>query len=117
MGVLRKILKHAVIQKYFFLEILINVKAGRVKLGARKVYHGRLIVQACFMLYILQEKCENLLSCVASHCLGSEGGPVRYECEPTDPLCGLLSLSRQLHSNETGLLTLLATHRAQNKRR
>jgi hypothetical protein len=23
--------KHAVIQKYFFLEILINVKAGRVK--------------------------------------------------------------------------------------
>jgi hypothetical protein len=26
-----KILKHTVIQKYFFLEILINVKAGRVK--------------------------------------------------------------------------------------
>jgi hypothetical protein len=25
-----KKLKHAVIQKYFFLEILINVKAGRV---------------------------------------------------------------------------------------
>jgi hypothetical protein len=24
-------LKHTVIQKYFFLEILINVKAGRVK--------------------------------------------------------------------------------------
>jgi hypothetical protein len=31
MGVLRKKLKHTVIQKYFFLEILINVKAGRVK--------------------------------------------------------------------------------------
>jgi hypothetical protein len=31
LGVLRKKLKHAVIQKYFFLEILINVKAGRVK--------------------------------------------------------------------------------------
>jgi hypothetical protein len=31
MGVLRKKLKHVVIQKYFFLEILINVKAGRVK--------------------------------------------------------------------------------------
>jgi hypothetical protein len=30
MGVLRKILKHIVIQKYFFLEILINVKAGRI---------------------------------------------------------------------------------------
>jgi hypothetical protein len=41
MGVLRKLLKHTVIQKYFFLEILINVKAGRVKSGARKVYHGR----------------------------------------------------------------------------
>jgi hypothetical protein len=27
----KKKLKHAVIQKYFFLEILINVKAGRVK--------------------------------------------------------------------------------------
>jgi hypothetical protein len=26
-----KKLKHTVIQKYFFLEILINVKAGRVK--------------------------------------------------------------------------------------
>jgi hypothetical protein len=33
--------KHAVIQKYFFLEILINVKAGIVKYGTRKVYHGR----------------------------------------------------------------------------
>jgi hypothetical protein len=31
MGVLRKKLKHTVIQKYIFLEILINVKAGRVK--------------------------------------------------------------------------------------
>jgi hypothetical protein len=30
MGVLRKKLKHTVIQKYLFLEILINVKAGRV---------------------------------------------------------------------------------------
>jgi hypothetical protein len=30
MGVLRKKLKHTVIQKYFFLEILINVKASRV---------------------------------------------------------------------------------------
>jgi hypothetical protein len=45
-GVLRKKLKHTVIQKYFFLEILINVKAGRVKLGARKVYHGRHVGQA-----------------------------------------------------------------------
>jgi hypothetical protein len=31
MGVLRNKLKHTVIQKYLFLEILINVKAGRVK--------------------------------------------------------------------------------------
>jgi hypothetical protein len=31
MGVLRKKLKHTVIQKYFSPEILINVKAGRVK--------------------------------------------------------------------------------------
>jgi hypothetical protein len=30
MGVLRKKLKHAVIYKYFFFEIMINVKAGRV---------------------------------------------------------------------------------------
>jgi hypothetical protein len=30
MGVLRKKLKHTVIQKYFFLDILINVKAGRL---------------------------------------------------------------------------------------
>jgi hypothetical protein len=30
-GMLRKKLKHTVIQKYFFLEILINIKAGRVK--------------------------------------------------------------------------------------
>jgi hypothetical protein len=29
MGVLRKELKHTVIQKYFFLENLISVKAGR----------------------------------------------------------------------------------------
>jgi hypothetical protein len=41
MGVLRKKLKHTVIQKYFFLEILINVKAGELKQGARKVYRGR----------------------------------------------------------------------------
>jgi hypothetical protein len=31
MGVVRKKLKHTVIQKYFFLEILINVKGCRVK--------------------------------------------------------------------------------------
>jgi hypothetical protein len=31
MGVVQKKFKHTVIQKYFFLEILINVKAGRVK--------------------------------------------------------------------------------------
>jgi hypothetical protein len=47
MGVLRKKLKHTVIQKYFFLEILINVKAGREKQGARKVYHGRRVGQTC----------------------------------------------------------------------
>jgi hypothetical protein len=29
-GVLRRKLKHTLIQKYFFLEILINAKAGRV---------------------------------------------------------------------------------------
>jgi hypothetical protein len=46
MGVLQKKLKHTVIQKYFFLEILINVKAGRVKQGARKAYHRRRIRQA-----------------------------------------------------------------------
>jgi hypothetical protein len=47
MGVLRKKkkqLKHTVIPKYFFLEILINVKinvkAGRVNLGTRKVHDG-----------------------------------------------------------------------------
>jgi hypothetical protein len=33
--------KHTLIQKYFFLQIMINVKAGRVKSGARKVYRGR----------------------------------------------------------------------------
>jgi hypothetical protein len=48
MGVLRKKLKHTVIQKYFFLEILINVKACRVNQGARKVYHGRHVGQACY---------------------------------------------------------------------
>jgi hypothetical protein len=47
MGVLRKKLKHTVIQKYFFLQILINANAGRVKWGARKVYHGRRVEQAC----------------------------------------------------------------------
>jgi hypothetical protein len=46
MGVLQKKTKHAVVQKYFFLEILINVKAGRVNLGARKVCHGRRVGQA-----------------------------------------------------------------------
>jgi hypothetical protein len=34
MGVLRKKFKHTLIQKYFCLPILINVKAGRVKKGA-----------------------------------------------------------------------------------
>jgi hypothetical protein len=34
MGELRIKLKLTVIQKYFFLEILINVKAGRVNTGA-----------------------------------------------------------------------------------
>jgi hypothetical protein len=48
MGVLRKKLKHAVIQKYFFLEILINLKAGRLKEDARKVSHGRRVGQAWF---------------------------------------------------------------------
>jgi hypothetical protein len=47
MGVLRKKLKHTVIQKYYFLDILINVKAGRVNEGARKVYHWRRVGQAC----------------------------------------------------------------------
>jgi hypothetical protein len=41
-----KKLEHTVIQKYFFLGIIINVKAGRVNLGARKVYHGRRVGQA-----------------------------------------------------------------------
>jgi hypothetical protein len=40
MGMLRKELKH-------ILEILINVKAGRIKWGARKVYPGRRVGQAC----------------------------------------------------------------------
>jgi hypothetical protein len=48
MGVLQKKLKHTVIQQYFFLKILIDVKDGRVKWGARKVYHGRRVGQACF---------------------------------------------------------------------
>jgi hypothetical protein len=52
MGVLRKILKNTVIQKYFFFEILINIKAARVNLGARKVYHGRRVGQAWYTLYI-----------------------------------------------------------------
>jgi hypothetical protein len=34
-----------VIQKYIFFEIPINVKAGRVKYGARKVYDGRRVGQ------------------------------------------------------------------------
>jgi hypothetical protein len=42
-----KKLKHTIIQKYFFLEIRIIVKAGRVNWGARKVYHGRRVGQAC----------------------------------------------------------------------
>jgi hypothetical protein len=46
MGVLKKKLKDTVIQKYCFLEILINVKAGRVNEGARKLYHGRRVGQA-----------------------------------------------------------------------
>jgi hypothetical protein len=46
MAELPKKLKHIVIQKYFVLEILINVKAGRVNSGARKVYHGRRVGQA-----------------------------------------------------------------------
>jgi hypothetical protein len=29
-------IEHSVIQKYFFLEILINVKAGRVKIGRQE---------------------------------------------------------------------------------
>jgi hypothetical protein len=49
MGELPKKLKHIVIQIYFFLEILINVKAGRVNSGARKVYHGRRVGQAWFI--------------------------------------------------------------------
>jgi hypothetical protein len=39
--------KHTLIQKYFFLQILINVKAGRVKSGARKLYRGRRVGQPC----------------------------------------------------------------------
>jgi hypothetical protein len=40
MGVLRKKIKTYCYSEIFFLEILINIKAGRVNLGARKVYHG-----------------------------------------------------------------------------
>jgi hypothetical protein len=41
MGVLRKKLEHTLIQKYFFLlEILINVKAGRVKRAPGKYITG-----------------------------------------------------------------------------
>jgi hypothetical protein len=46
MGALRKKVKHTVIKKYFVLEILINVKAGRVDWGARKAYHGCRVGQA-----------------------------------------------------------------------
>jgi hypothetical protein len=47
MGVLRKKkLKPIVIQKYFFLKILINVKADRVKYGARQLYHVLRVGQA-----------------------------------------------------------------------
>jgi hypothetical protein len=48
-GLLRKILKHTVIQKYFFLEILINVKAGRVNLSTTKIYHGRMAPMGALM--------------------------------------------------------------------
>jgi hypothetical protein len=54
MGVLRKKLKHTVTQKYFFLGILINVKAGRVKLGARKVYRGRRVGQAWYRVSVVR---------------------------------------------------------------
>jgi hypothetical protein len=52
-GSATKKFKHTVIQKYYFLEILINVKAGRVKWGARKVYHGRRVGQACLTVFEL----------------------------------------------------------------
>jgi hypothetical protein len=38
------------------LEILINVKAGRVKWGARKVYHGCRVGQACCRLCLELDK-------------------------------------------------------------
>jgi hypothetical protein len=47
MGVLRKKLTHTVLQKYFFLEIVNNVKAGRVKWGTRKLHPGCPVGQAC----------------------------------------------------------------------
>jgi hypothetical protein len=53
-GVLRKKLKHTVIQKYFFLEILINVKAGRV-------YHGRRVGQACHIRTVTNKTTEHVL--------------------------------------------------------
>jgi hypothetical protein len=40
MGVLQKKSKHTVIQKYFFLEILINIKAGRVNRAPGKYITG-----------------------------------------------------------------------------
>jgi hypothetical protein len=52
MGVLQKKLK-------YILEILINVKGGRVKWGARKVYHGRRVGQAWSKRYMGDK---NLLS-------------------------------------------------------
>jgi hypothetical protein len=61
MGVLRKKLKHIVIQKYFFLEILINVKAGRVNYGARKAHHGRRLGQACCRPFGQCFKMENFI--------------------------------------------------------
>jgi hypothetical protein len=48
MGALQK--EDIVIQKYLFLEILFNVKAGRVKYDARKVYHGRRVGQAWYKI-------------------------------------------------------------------
>jgi hypothetical protein len=40
MGVLRIKFKHTVIQKYFFLDIMINVKAGRVIFAPGKYIMG-----------------------------------------------------------------------------
>jgi hypothetical protein len=41
---------------FFFLEILINVKAGSVKEGTRKVYHGHRVGQACSTVLLMQKK-------------------------------------------------------------